>query len=330
MGRKARRILAILAIGACLPGIWLSARRLPLEAHELIEKKYAGWNGVLRVWACEDWTEDGLTGWLNRCAAAFEKGHSGVYVEVKSVTPAALAAWQTFGAQPPDMILFPPGALDTADGLAALDDLPLRAELQDCGQGFAAPVALGGYAWAVNESASGVAAPPDEAGRCWSKAVQALDAPGSAPEEAEIELPGIDLGLPALAAQDVQWDEGTLKRFMAGELGAAAVSRKEIRRLESLSAQGKGPDWHLEAGGAPWTDLAVYLGIRAAEDEKEALCREYLSALLSAENQSLLSRWDFFAVTDAPSGYGQTDALAALDLALRREGLTVAAPFGPS
>lgn len=328
MGRKARRILAILTIGACLPGIWLSARRLPLQTQDLIEKKYAGWSGVLRVWACEDWTEDGLTGWLNRCGSLFEKAHSGVYVEVKSVTPSALAAWQTFGAQPPDMILFPPGALDAADGLAEVDCDALRPALQDCGQGYAIPIALGGYAWAVNPDAEGIAVPPDEPGRCWSKAVQTLDAPGSASEESEMELPGIDLGLPAMSLSEVERREDALKGFIGGEIGAVAVSRKEIRRLESLSGQGKGPDWHLEAGGAPWTDLVVYLGIRSEGGEKEMLCREYLTTLLSEDCQSTLSKWDFFSVTEAPSGYGRADAGAVPEGALRGEGLTLAGAFG--
>lgn len=308
--KKLRTAVCIAVIIACMPGILLSARELPRDNQALVGKKYAGWSGVLRIWAFEGWTGgDLMAGWINGCAAAFEKSHPGVYIEVTYPGAEAVRALGRTGVRPPDMILFPPGLMDSADGLSLLPD-----------GSFAQPVALGGYAWVINDGAEGVGIPPDEKWRSWSQAVGHLGDPGAIIEEIEIEPPGIDLGLPASAS-----GADALTRFMGGELNAVPVTQRELARLIRLQDQGRGPQWRLQTGAAAWTDQVIYLSI--AEGGQEALSQELLLHLLSEECQARLTRVNLFGVTDAAPTYAPGSAMEAMALSLLRQGFTAADAF---
>lgn len=321
--KKLRTAFFILVILACLPGIFYSARQLPRDNGALVAEKYAGWSGVLRIWAFEGWTGGDLAaGWVNRCAAAFEKSHNGVYIEVKYVQPDAVRDLGRTGVRAPDMILFPPGLLETPDGLAPLENLPVRGDLLACGQGFAAPVALGGYGWAVNAAAVGTGVPADEPWRRWSAAAARLGDPGAVIEETEFEPPGIDLGLPASSTA-----ADPLKQFMNGELGAVCVTQRELVRLSRLSDQGRGPDWTLRPAVSPWTDQVLYLAVPEGGGERQSLAMEFLDHLLTEECQQLLARSNLFTVLASPTGYAGGSALARMDQALRSTELTPAGAF---
>lgn len=315
--KKLRTVLCFSIISLCLPGIFLSARRLPWDKSDLIGKKYAGWSGVLTIRAFEGWSGGDGAAWIRRCAAAFEKAHPGVYIEIKPVSADRLSDPGP-GVHAPDMILFPPGLLSSIEGLAPLDALPVRAELLGAGQGFAAPVAMGGYGWAVNEAAPGTAVPPDEQWRRWSRAAE------NGPDlRTDIEVPsqGVDLGLPASApAAD------PLTRFINGELGAMCVTRTELQRLVRLSDQGRGPDWTFAPGGG-WTDQILYLSALKSDGEREQLSRAFIAHLLTHECQRQLVRAGLFSVLDVPAGYTRGSAMSMLEDALLRPGLTTPTAF---
>lgn len=140
-----------------------------------VQEYYSSWTGVLRLWKCEGWQagNGSLTGWLSLCIEKFEKKHPGVYVQMTDVSEETMKDFLNSSVSPPDLILFPPGMLDAPYSLMELEEeTPLRAPLQPLGlwQGtrYAVPVALGGYAMAVNSSLL-----PDTPGN-WSEA-QALD-----------------------------------------------------------------------------------------------------------------------------------------------------------
>lgn len=321
--KRLRTAVCFFIIAVCLPGIFLAAGRLPQDNSTLVGEKYAGWSGVLRIWAFEGWTGGDLaSGWINGCSAAFEKAHNGVYVQVKYVDAEAIRSLGRSGVRAPDMILFPPGLMDSADGLALLESLPVRDSLAAVGGGYACPVALGGYAWAINDGAEGTALPDDEDWRSWSAAAAALGDPGAIMEEIEIDPPGIDLGLPASATGSTP-----LSRFIAGELNAVPVTQRELARLNRLQDQGRGPEWRLQAGTAAWTDQVLYMSVLASGDERESLSMALLSHLLSAECQARLSKVNLFSVADAPTGYPSGSAMELIDLSLLREGLTVTPAF---
>lgn len=316
--KKVRTAICLAVIAACIPGILISAMHLPADAKPLIAEKYAGWSGVLRIWAFEGWTGgDKMAAWVGRCAAAFEKSHPGVYVEVSYPGEEAIRSLSRSGVRPPDLIAFPPGLMDSPDGLAPLPELPVRNGL---GGEFAAAVALGGYAWAVNNEADGTAVPADEDWRSWSQAAAALGDPGAIIEEIELEPPGIDLGLPASSRTP-------LERFTAGELGAAAITQRELARLQRLRDQGRGPDWTLRPGAQPWTDQVIYMAAVESGGEQQALAMELIAYLLSPECQSALVKCDLFSVLDAPTGYAPGSAMEAMELALLRKGLTAPPAF---
>ena len=316
--KKTRTWLCILVIAACIPGIIFSAQRLPADAKPLIEEKYAGWSGVIRVWAFEGWTGgDKMAAWVNHCAASFEKSHPGVYVQVTYPGAEAVRTRSRSGVKPPDAILFPPGLLDSPEGLAPLDGLPVRESLALCGQGYAAPVALGGYAWAVNARAEGAAVPADGEWRSFSRAAAALGDPGAIIEETLPEPPGIDLGLPASARTPME-------SFTAGELGAVVVTQRELASLERLRGQARGPEWTLRTGARAWTDQVIYM---AVPDGAAAPAMELLDHLLTPECQSLLAKQNLFSVLDAPTGCAPGSCMEQMDLSLLRQGLTAAHAF---
>ena len=352
-------LVAVLAVCA--------ARFLPPDTRGLVAEKYAGWSGVLRLWVCEGWAEgSGLTAWLNRCAARFEKRHPGVYVQPRVVDAGAIAAMNDSGIPRPDMLLIPPGVLDSPKGLTPLAPPGgLRAPLARCGAWgdavYAVPVATGGYLWACNagqldglpdtwrDSGATLAAPPPDAWRRWDAALLSLcagryaDGASGDPGTDSPALPGVDLGLaeqatPAPTATPVpqaasllpcrlpegfQFDADAYRCFANGEVAATPVTQREVRRLQALSDLGRGPDWRLCAGAGAFTDQLLCLAVVDGADraDQQALCVEFMNALLDADSQGELCRVPAFGVTDAGSGYTDADPLSAMEAALRTPGL---------
>ncbi len=217
MKRSALCLACLLLLAPLLIRAW---QLLPMDRQPMIERKYAGWSGVLRLWVFEGWPcgSGSASSWLNRCVARFEKERPGVYVQPQYVDPDALADFLTGGIEPPDMLLFPPGLLRSPEGLAPLETpAALRPNLARLGlwgeTPFAMPVAMGGYMWAWNpgliddipadwrECDGVLAAPEPETWRRWDAALLALCAgrraarTQSGTEEGKPALPGMDLGL---------------------------------------------------------------------------------------------------------------------------------------
>lgn len=132
---------------------------LPVDHYDMIAEKYNGWSGVLRIWIYEGWKVGTGTvmPWLNLCSSQFEKNHEGVYAHIQSVDAAALNTLFESGVVPPDIILFPPGCLQSPEHLVPLENNPdLRYDLLSSGQwngmAYAQPVLMGGYLWAYNSA----------------------------------------------------------------------------------------------------------------------------------------------------------------------------------
>ena len=217
--RKMKCVVCLLLMLMLVPAILHARGILPIDNRPLAAAKYGSWAGVLRLWICEGWPvgNGSASAWINRCIAAFEKRHPGVYVQPEYVGPEAIAAIGQSGILPPELVLFPPGAGIPVDMLAPLPaDLPLRAGLSARGQAagarLAVPVMLGGYMWAWNPARlSGIpptwesvevpmTCSPDEPFRHWGAALLGLcdgayaeNAPSVSPTP-----PGeLDLGLAA-------------------------------------------------------------------------------------------------------------------------------------
>lgn len=217
----------------------------------LAARKYEGYAGVLKVWLCEEWSGGALCTWLNQCTTAFEKNHKGVYVQLTQTSRAAMAQFVSAQVVPPDALIFAPGVLEGAQGLAPLEEQDgLRECLTEMGRTeeglFALPIALGGYGLALNRSllealpedwsalelaCPALNVPADEEGRSWSAALIALFAGLYATESGEPARAGegLELGLPTQtpAAQATAQPE-QLDVALPGQLP------EDFRRTESV------------------------------------------------------------------------------------------------
>lgn len=333
--------LVVLAAAQILP-------RLPADSQPYVEKKYAGWNGVLRGWIYSDWScGGGFVRWLNACAAEFEKRHSGVYLEFTEVTRDALRELDGGSFRPPDLLLFSPGALEDGGSLAPVDAPPdLDSDLAGCGDGRALPVAMGGYIWVYNRAlcegapASAEAAAPltllPDSQRSFSWAAIALLSGTSSAAEVLPEAPesGLDLGLPASAAGgEVLFSaEDALGRFIGGEIGVTVATQREIARLIRLRDAGRGPDWACAASGScAWADQLLMLGVVAQQGadgaEREALAAEFAVWLLGEERQRKLTDVGAFPVTNIRA-YADFSAYAPMEKLLRSRALLAPDAFG--
>lgn len=276
-------IIALFLAILILLGAAQLARLLPVDSQEFVEKKYAGWNGVLRGWICTRWSAGGsFTSWLNACATEFEKSHNGVYLEFTTVSEQAMSQLFTSGIRPPELIFFSPGIVTDGGMLSGAQTL-----------------ALGGYVWVYNQAlADGAPAEavclPDDAGRCFSIASVCMHADPAAPEPEHID-PGLDLGLPtSAAAQDI---EVSLDAFIDGRLPALIVSQSELARLIRLRDAGKGPDWTCTAAGEWALADQQFIGAATA-GEASALAEEFIAFLRSAACQKKLASIGAFSVTE--------------------------------
>ena len=332
--RKAGSVLCILlAVAVVLAAVRL-APALPGNARTYIERKYAGWNGVLHAWVYEG---DGcgassLLGWLRNCAAAFEKAHPGVYIEFEQVSAEKILFLNSAKLKP-DLIFFPPGLLSTPDGLMEIEDDLLRAELRGLGGGHALPVAMGGYIWAVNPDAQlqADALPEDTVPGKYSAAAICLLQDGG---ETEAPVPEyeLDIGLPASAQFDeIIIDKDAFARFRNGELRRVVVSQRELAKLIAQRNEGKGVNWQVEGGGDyVYTDQFLYGAVLKNNTQdgqaRAALCGEFLHSLLDDEMQKQLAGRGAFPVTELWAHAGGS-APAALEAQLRRGSLIAPACF---
>lgn len=229
--KRMLRALAWIGLVSLIVLAPFAAASLTAERPDYVREHYSSWTGVLRLWKCEGWQagSGSLTAWLNRCTERFEKKHPGVYIQMTDVSAETLKEFLSAGVNPPDLILYAPGMLEAPYDLLQLpDELQLRRAVSDIGcwqeRRYAVPVALGGYAMAVNsqllaetpenwseaaaseirngkgkKTADLLNAPADGAFVSWSAAIVSMFAGSYAPNGKAQEAPvgdGIDLGLP--------------------------------------------------------------------------------------------------------------------------------------
>ena len=339
--RKFLRLLCLVCVLALIVAAARIFPRLPADSQPYVEKKYAGWNGVLRGWISSEWTCDGsFIRWLNACAAGFEKQHEGIYLEFTEVDAAAMAGLANSSIRPPELVLFSPGVqVDSANLLPIEVHATIR-----CGTDRALPVAMGGYIWVYNralcdgapssDNLDALTILPDGGGRNFSAAAIALLS-GESGGNAEIALPdqGLDLGLPAMARTNVEiiQSEDALTAFINGELPHLVVTQAELARLIRLRDAGRGPDWACAATGElASADQLLMLGVvHQADDsgaQREALAAEFAAYLLGEDCQRRLADIGGFSVMDVQL-YAAHSAYAPMEALLRSRPLALPEPF---
>jgi len=298
------------------------AALLPSSRHSLVHRSLSSWSGVLRIWKCEGWQSGSgsLTPWLNACVAAFEKRHPGVYIQISDVSAETLRAFSSDELNPPDAVIFAPGMLESPESLLPLSTVfSLKPSLRKTGfcQGaqYAVPIAMGGYALAVNtrlmpetpenwsdhssEETVILHCPKDSDYLSWSAALLALFSGSSAPMQENVPIgDGVNLGLPDLApsptpdAVRTEPRENALPQtlpdafrkeasvyslFTSGKAAAIPVTQREIVRLNALSESGKAPDWRIETMGLPFSDQLSFFSV-VNYPRKDAADRQRLCA----------------------------------------------------
>ena len=326
-----------------------AAKHLPAPPDGIAQQKYAGWSGVLRLWVYTDWqTGTGsLATWLNRCTSAFEKRHPGVYIQTRAVSQETLAAFAQGEINPPDFIVFSPGALESAAHLFPVegDVLPGLARCgQEGGANCAVPIAMGGYAWACRaglspaETFAGrtLLAPVDKAGNCAALIALCAGTYTTASEAVPKAGTGMDLGLPTAAPAATSaplraaesegiplptgfsFDEGAYSAFVRNEADAILVTQRELCQLRAASEAGGAPDWTAYTV-EPFTDqLALFAIVDWPREDiaaRRALGEELLAHLLSEESQAELTRVHALRTTPGEALYSAQNGMAQLEAA---------------
>ena len=347
--KKTMRFFLLMLLVLALVLAYGAANHLPAPPDGIAQQKYAGWSGVLRLWLYTDWqTGTGsLATWLNRCTAVFEKRHPGVYIQTRTVSPETLAAFAQGEVNPPDLIVFSPGALEGAAHLFPVegDVLPSLTRCgQESGANYAVPIAMGGYAWACRAelspakdfASSTLLAPADEAGSCAALIALCAGAHATAGEAAPKAGTGMDLGLPTAAPAPTSaplraaegegiplpagfaFDEGAYSAFVRKEADAILATQRELCQLITASEAGTAPDWTAYTG-EPFTDQLALFAIvdwpREDIEARHALGEELLAHLLSEESQAQLTRVRALRTTPGEALYGAQNGMAQLEAA---------------
>lgn len=347
-----KRVLAILLLAAA---VFLGVRALdglPADNAPEVRKKYDTWAGVLRVWVVEDWQvgTGSLERWLNACAAAFEKTRDGVYVNVQPVPAEAVRNFLTTGVNPPDVIVYPPGLLDSADGLRAFsvqaDYIPGLDGVGTYGDArYAAAVLTDAHVWIYNPGKL-KSLPADFyelAAACRESDLPALVCLNSGLRPAEGTarvLPGVDIGLPGGPTATPE-PEGTVAcrvgpRFLvsdaaydlykAGDVDAFVGDLSDILRVSQRA------DWAAAVTGAvAYADDMALVSLVSRDgdraDERAALCEAYVNLLLS-DGQTLAAKAGALPVARGAGAYVGDLALAPVEAALENMVHVCAPAFG--
>ncbi len=347
-----KRFLAILLLVAAVVLGVRALDGLPADNAPAVRKKYDTWAGVLRVWVVEDWQvgTGSLERWLNACAAAFEKSCDGVYVNVQPVPADAVRRFLTTGVNPPDMIVYPPGLLESADGLRALSvTADFKPGLEEVGlyedARYAAAVLTDAHVWIYDPGRlkSLPADMAEVAAACREADLPALVCLNSGLRPAEGTarvLPGVDIGLPGgptatpepvgtvacRVGADFLVSDAEYDLFAAGDVDAFVGDLSDLLRVSLRS------DWAASVtGAAAWTDDMALISLVARggdrADERAALCEAYVNTLLS-DGQALAAKAGALPVARGANAYAGDLALAPIEAALENLRHVCAPAFG--
>lgn len=331
------RVLALaLLAAAALAAPW-AARTAVVDVKQRLRSEKSGWEGVVSVGVVPSFPTVNVNGWLKANFRRFEAQNSGVLISLRELTETGVRTGAAAGTLP-DALLF--GLTMPLDSDKMLQPLPdrqsVRSDLQQAGvwngQRYAVPIAMGGYALLGNRKLL------DAAG--WSPALD-FDDTMALLEEKEL----------AIAAPQMPYTDPVRALAQMGNAGQVRVdgerphskvwpdfvieekypfyvaTQREIRRMQALSAAGKGFDTVLLVPeSSTFTDQALLGGVvrpeltAAGKENAEARAQcaaELLEFLLGDEAQLDLARAGLFPTTECGPVYVDNEQMAALEHALR-------------
>ena len=292
-----RKLIGFIAVCVLIMFGFFAIRALPIETEDYIAKKYDGYSGVIKCWVCADFSCAGsFNTWLNSCAAPFERAHDGVYIEIETVSAAAMEA-RDQAIVPPDVIFYSPSMKNT-EHLTGVCVLAL---------GGTIGVTRGGAQFDPALCAIGRDSNRD-------MAAAAILAGVSDSESAPIEEIGVDLGLPA-GTDASMTAEQALQTFIDGGTNCAIVTSAQLAKLIDRRERGLAPDWECVRAETPFTDQLL-LGAASCNDEKQSICLAFLKHLTGEDSQMRLA--NIGAHSPTMRIYPDTSPYAAMDAAIAR------------
>ncbi|GHU71447.1 hypothetical protein AGMMS49992_05460 [Clostridia bacterium] len=285
------------------------------------------WQGVLRVWVCQDWSSS-AAGWVAKQSAAFEKANKGVHVSIRRVLP---GAWDADGAVPPDVLVFSPGVLDDprelltpfADSDSFLSEAARSGRWMD--EQYALPVALGGYAVLVNEAMWPAGTALGEPPPVKKQTRYVIEAGAGGPMAA---LLGWEEGVEAARGLSKPEGFGTVSvdsaysTFVGGNVSVLVGTLDQTRRFNALVNAGRGFPFRVETPLSGFCDQVLLVGKVGNEPDKarDEMALAYIWALTGKAAQDTLLSVGLIPVRkDAVEASDATPTLKALQTRYRTE-----------
>lgn len=265
---------------------------LPKDQSGIVKEKYNDWTGVIRIWVQND-IKTNPAQWINTCSTEFERSRKGIYINTQSVSPSAITSFRDTGINPPDIIIWSAGLLDSADSLSEITgEYSLRPGLEQ--SPYAVPLLTDAYAWIYAGSLpADMQGTPVACSENMLIPMTALSTGLRTGESHETILPGVDLGLSGdiqkaekpegnilcRASSALAITEDSAARLKSGDVSAIVGDISMISALcgEGFSAAVTG---NFACTGAPVLFSIVEKDVSAAE-ERRALCEDFLTYLLT-------------------------------------------------
>lgn len=309
-----------LLLGVALLSVFLAFNSLsmfPFPKDDILSEKNKEFSGVLRLWISEEDSPSakGLSAWLKSESTRFEKKYDGVFVQITPVSKETLSSFSYAAELPPDMIVFSPGILTSAQGLVPVQvSSDLREEFNSYESGYCTPITMGASFWAIRKGVS-----PPLTGKTLlfekERAQSALYALKS--DLAETKTPGarygVDLGLPIydnespetksespgaiIPGKDSKISDNACAYFINGEGDAAFLSHKALVSLMNASSA---PEFEIAITEEFYSDqLALFAVTETGANGAKEICERFLRHLLSDDAQKRLESTKAFSVTNA-------------------------------
>lgn len=260
-------------------------------------------SGVISLWHIVGFKpyQGSMGAWLSDRAAAFEKKHFGVFINVTAMTPEECEERLQRGERA-DAYSFPMG-WGYAERFAPLPEvkgelLPALAPTgRQGGAAYAVPYAMSGYFLLVNsrlEQEKGVSLPEEAWREGLQSAVDALTYTYGKKEKQRYGLSGdpLQAALLGLKCKLAPYDS-----FKSEDAAMALSDIRAVGDLERLQGAGKGFTFRAWPVGN-YTDLVQYLAIaRDTEEAKLPYIQAYFELILRADHQATLLELGLLPVT---------------------------------
>lgn len=332
------RIVALLLLVAVLIAAPWAAQTAVIDVKDKLKPPAPEWAGILSVAVVPSFPTVNVMGWLGAQSRVFEKQQGNVLISAREMTREGVRAGAA-AENLPDVLLFGTGVFDDPEQLLVkmAGEVALKEGLADVGYKngvrYTVPLALGGYALLGNQQQL------DQIG--WSPSLTFDETMGLIQQnQLSIASPAMPYTNPLAALAGMGDTKGVVIKgdLPHGKIWADyAIEKKhvfymstqrEVRRMATLSAGGKGFDTVLIAPGAPVYVDQVLMGgmvdarfsVKSDDAQQRIACAgKFFSFLLTQDAQLGLSQAGLFPVTDATGAYEAGSQMAQIERSLQGE-----------